>query len=442
MTTAQVAAIETADIAALKTSQVVALTTANVAALTTDQVVSLTTAQISSMTTKQIVALSTSQAVAIETTDIAALKTSQVAALATATVAALTTNQLVALTTSQIRAFSSAQAAALTTTQNEALTSTQIGAFSTAAIQGLTLGTPLVLDLNGDGVQTMSITAGVKFDLFDNGKNVNTGWVSSTDGLLVLDRNHDGVIKNGSELFGSATKLADGTNAADGYAALQELDANHDGVISDKDAAFADLKVWVDADSDGVTDDGELKSLSSLGITEIGAIGAVDLSKNNGNLVGLTSTYKTEDGNTHAAADVWFVADKNQEVDSAIANLANAPVVAVAAPLPSAAEQVPEVSGTPDLRTKVSGMAQALGNFSDAESYTGMKLPGKLGVGEIVATPTPVALAVGGMVDVMKQFDAHGNLLTSQGSAGLLGKSPGLQALQDPSKAGMLVSKG
>jgi hypothetical protein len=118
----------------------------------------------------------------------------------------------------------------------------------------------------------------------------------------------------------------------------------------------------------------------------------------------------------------------------------------VAGPLPAAVvtavEQAQEVSGVPDLRAKVSGMAQALGTFSDGESYTGMKLP-NAPTGGIPTTPTQVALAVGGMVDVMKQFDAHGNRLASQGNvAGLLGKSPGLQALQDASAVGILASKG
>jgi hypothetical protein len=69
-----------------------------------------------------------------------------------------------------------------------------------------------------------TIAAGVKFDLFADGNSVRTGWVSSGDGLLVLDRNADGQVNDGSELFGSSTTLASGERAADGYVALRELD--------------------------------------------------------------------------------------------------------------------------------------------------------------------------------------------------------------------------
>ncbi|MBK6559925.1 MAG: hypothetical protein IPG16_22950 [Comamonadaceae bacterium] len=74
--------------------------------------------------------------------------------------------------------------------------------------------TPLVLDLNGDGITTQSISAGTEFDLLAGGRKIHTGWVSGGDGLLVLDRNHDGVINDGSELFGEATRLSSGETAA------------------------------------------------------------------------------------------------------------------------------------------------------------------------------------------------------------------------------------
>ena len=142
-----------------------------------------------------------------------------------------------------------------------------------------------MLDLNSDGVKTLSVQDGVSFDLFGTGKKVSTGWVSADDGLLVLDRNGDGVINDGSELFGSATALANGQKASDGYAALRDLDSNQDGVMNSGDAAFTNLKVWVDADSDGVTDSGELQSLGSLGIRSVSTVATVELSKDNGNLV-------------------------------------------------------------------------------------------------------------------------------------------------------------
>jgi Ca2+-binding EF-hand superfamily protein len=224
--------------------------------------------------------------VAIETRDISQLTAVQIGALTTAQVSSLTTDQMDAMTCLQFSLFKVSQQTAFTVDQQP----------------HIKFGSPIILDLNGDGVKTLNISDGVKFDLFADGATVNTGWVSSGDGLLVLDRNHDGTINDGSELFGSATTLANGERAADGYQALRELDSNKDGVIDSEDAAFADLRVWVDGNSDGVTEAGETHTLSSLGIASINAQAVVDLSKDNGNLVGLTSSYQTTDGATHAAA--------------------------------------------------------------------------------------------------------------------------------------------
>ncbi len=55
---------------------------------------------------------------------------------------------------------------------------------------------------------------------------------------------------------------------------------------------------------------GELKTLASLGIAKINAQATAGAGTDNGNLLGLTSTYETTDGATHAAADVWFVTDR------------------------------------------------------------------------------------------------------------------------------------
>jgi hypothetical protein len=390
--------------------------------------------------------------VAIETIDIANLKTSQIASLTTAQIAKLTTDQVAALTTGQVEALTTAQVAAITTDQ----------------VPHLAMGSPIILDMNGDGVKTLNISSGVKFDLYADGEAINTGWVSSGDGLLVLDRNHDGQIKDGSELFGSATQLANGQRAVDGYQALRELDSNSDGVIDSQDAAFADLKVWVDGNSDGVNGEGELHSLSSLGIASINAQAQVDLSKDNGNLVGLTSTYQTTDGTTHAAADVWFTAKRTQSVagteavDKAIAALKDAPPVAVepelgppqawGADAPTAlevataapTEDKPVGAPAPDnLRTRVSGLAQAIGSFGEmdasqkASSGLGVAAPGSLG-----STPSAAALAVVSMADVMKQFDANGNLIAVPGTtvAATNTKSLTVPSIQDPTSTGFLTS--
>jgi len=127
---------------------------------------------------------------------------------------------------------------------------------------------PLTLDLDGDGLETVGIdsTNPILFDHDGDGIANATGWIKPDDGFLVLDRNGDGLINNGTELFGDSTPLASGGNAADGFAALAQEDSNGDGVVNAQDANWANLRVWKDADSDGVTDEGELHSLESQGI--------------------------------------------------------------------------------------------------------------------------------------------------------------------------------
>lgn len=91
---------------------------------------------------------------------------------------------------------------------------------------------PIILDLDGDGIETRALQDGIFFDHDGNQFAENTGWVAVDDGLLVLDRNSNGVIDSGSELFGNNTTLNDGSLAKNGYQALQVLDLNQDGMIN------------------------------------------------------------------------------------------------------------------------------------------------------------------------------------------------------------------
>lgn len=133
--------------------------------------------------------------------------------------------------------------------------------------------------------------------------------MAGNDGLLVMDRNHDGVINNGSELFGMGTVLANGKRATDGYVALAAEDTNHDGKIDSHDAHWKELKVWVDGNHDGKTDAGELKTLDEIGIASLDLNATKNGAIDNGNLVGLVSSYTTTDGKQHQMADVWFAKD-------------------------------------------------------------------------------------------------------------------------------------
>ena len=147
---------------------------------------------------------------------------------------------------------------------------------------------------------------GGKFTIQRIGRSGQAGWASAQDGLLVRDINGDGLINDGRELFGGATELANGQRAGDGFRAMAALDSNGDGKLSASDKAFGELKLWVDANSDGITDAGELKGLLEMGVAELN----LDFSKgrdlNNGNLMGLVGNYTKTDGSEAAMVDVWF----------------------------------------------------------------------------------------------------------------------------------------
>jgi hypothetical protein len=108
---------------------------------------------------------------------------------------------------------------------------------------------PIVIDLNRDG--NTDLTNTVYFDLDTNGFAEATNWIDGSDGLLVMDRNDNGIIDDGSELFGDHTVKSDGNLATSGFDALSDLDSNNDGVIDANDAAFSQLRVLTDVNGDG-----------------------------------------------------------------------------------------------------------------------------------------------------------------------------------------------
>jgi len=164
----------------------------------------------------------------------------------------------------------------------------------------------------------------VRFDLDADGRPEAAGWVAGGDGLLVRDLNADGVINSGAELFGSATRLPDGTVAKDGFEALAALDSNADGKVDAGDAGFGSLKVWVDSDADGQTDQGELKGLSELGISSISVKAKATSSFNEGNWIGLEASFERSDGSQGEVADVWFRVSRSEALDDKAASLGDA----------------------------------------------------------------------------------------------------------------------
>lgn len=173
------------------------------------------------------------------------------------------------------------------------------------------LGSPLILDLNGNGVETLSLErTAIYFDLDVNGFAEKTGWVGPNDGLLVLDLNQNGRIDSGAELFGNYTPLANGKRAKHGFEALARYDVNRDGRIDSKDPIWTRLRVWRDQNSNAITDSGELLRLEATNtrslLLRFQSSNDKDL---NGNEHREKGSYLKTNGSLGALTDVWFVRD-------------------------------------------------------------------------------------------------------------------------------------
>ena len=175
-------------------------------------------------------------------------------------------------------------------------------------------GDPLVLDLDGDGLDTIRESQSrAYFDFDDDYFAERTGWVGSDDGILAVDLNGDGIIDDISEIFGGNIV---GGEAQRGFAALAEYDTNNDGVVDALDDGFADLLVWRDLDGDGKGegDEGELFTLEELGIESLTASGT-DILAEDGTLGSVMAsgatllsegTFTREDGSTGTVFEAIF----------------------------------------------------------------------------------------------------------------------------------------
>ena len=108
-----------------------------------------------------------------------------------------------------------------------------------------------MVDLDGDGVETVTAEGGVYFDHDANGFKENSGWVGQDDGILVRDINGNGIIDNGTELFGNNSVLSSGEKAVNGFEALKDLDDNNDGIFDRNDKAWNEVKIWQDKNFNG-----------------------------------------------------------------------------------------------------------------------------------------------------------------------------------------------
>ena len=168
---------------------------------------------------------------------------------------------------------------------------------------------PLIIDLDGNGIKTLAaaVNRAVMFDDNANGIRNAIGWVDANDGILVRDINQDGKINNGREIFGDAYELKSGALAKNGYEALAEFDSNQDGKVDANDADFAELRIWRDVNSNGITDDGELLTLEAAGVKALNLEHtAVDEKLEGDNTITQKGSYEKLDGSTAEMGDVNF----------------------------------------------------------------------------------------------------------------------------------------
>lgn len=134
---------------------------------------------------------------------------------------------------------------------------------------------PIVIDISGDGFKLTDINNGIRFDINGDGAQELIAWTAANmdDAWLVLDRNGNGKIDDGKELFGNNTLQSNplGAEKKNGFLALAEFDkpangGNNDGIISVQDTVFTNLRLWQDTNHNGISEADELKTITQLGL--------------------------------------------------------------------------------------------------------------------------------------------------------------------------------
>jgi hypothetical protein len=140
-----------------------------------------------------------------------------------------------------------------------------------------TPGSPILIDVGGKGYRLTSVDDGVLFDIDGDGTREQVSWTArgAENAFLVLDQNGNGLIDDGTELFGTATRVLNGAStAANGFEALRFYQvggfADVDDVVSAADGVFAQLLLWTDRNHNGISEPNELQTLGSAGVGAIG----------------------------------------------------------------------------------------------------------------------------------------------------------------------------
>ncbi|MBR8182511.1 S-layer family protein [Burkholderia ambifaria] len=189
---------------------------------------------------------------------------------------------------------------------------------------------PIILNLNGDAVQTTSLaSSSTHFDMLNDGRKVQTAWGTAGEGYLVYDPSDPN----------SATAVTQDNQLVGGFGALQSLAQQVDGVghgtLTASDALWNSLKVWVDTTGTGQFQRGQLMSLDQLGITSLNLDGEQVNRDSNGNQILVDSSFTRADGSTGDVAGVSLMNNPNATANP-VENQVRSLIAAMASFAPSA----------------------------------------------------------------------------------------------------------
>jgi len=246
-------------------------------------------------------------------------------------------------------------------------------------------GAPIVLDLDGDGLEFTTLAeSDVIMDVDGDGDIDHVAWIGADDGFLAFDRNGDGIVNGFSEIS-FVDDHSDARTDLDGLALA--FDSNDDGIFDAADAKWASFGVWQDTNSDGVGQDGEFVSLETAGISSINLVSDWQSERIGDVWLHGQSSFAFEDGSQAVLGDVGLLYE-NQEV-------ADQPMI-------SFGEEQSAEGAWLDTQTMPNNVSYEAGELLDDDAgYTGAE----------VFTPSEDLLNANELADAMAAFNADTALL-------------------------------